>query len=170
MIAANVPKHLVVGARTGFLTGVRETQLAWQQVGMTLNMTTAAQQLVDLGAPPMPVESKAGTTVQDFIEKEIEVKPKSWDITVWISQDAIDDDQTGDLNRYVRGAGRNFQKHIDKEAMRKHGIEIVRANFSPPVYPQLWGDFIYNLSTLDLLLNCGPKSKEIVLRRSNHSD
>jgi hypothetical protein len=27
----------------------------------------------------------------------------------------------------------------------------------------LWGDFIYNLSALDLLLNCGPKSRDIVL-------
>ena len=36
-------------------------------------------------------------------------------------------------------------------------------DFRPPVYPQLWGDFIYNLSALDLLLNCGPKSREIVL-------
>jgi hypothetical protein len=54
-------------------------------------------------------------------------------------------------------------KHIDKDAMRKHGIEVTRADFRPPVYPQLWGDFIYNLSALDLLLNCGPKSREIVV-------
>lgn len=54
------------------------------------------------------------------------------------------------------------EKHIDLDDMRKHGIEVVRANFRPPVYPQLWGDFVQNLSTLDLLLNCGPKSGEIV--------
>ncbi|MEJ2722427.1 MAG: WbqC family protein [bacterium] len=55
------------------------------------------------------------------------------------------------------------EKHIDLDAMRSRGIELVLANFHPPVYPQLWGDFIYNLSTLDLLLNCGPKSREIIL-------
>jgi hypothetical protein len=54
------------------------------------------------------------------------------------------------------------EKHIDQDAMKKHGIRFVYANFSPVVYPQLWGDFIYNLSTLDLLLNCGPKSRQIV--------
>jgi hypothetical protein len=54
------------------------------------------------------------------------------------------------------------EKYIDERAMRKHGVEIVRARFRPPAYPQLWGDFIYNLSTLDLLLNCGPKGREIV--------
>ena len=54
------------------------------------------------------------------------------------------------------------EKHLDVGEMKKHGIELVFAPFHPPVYPQLWGDFIYNLSTLDLLLNCGPKSKEIL--------
>jgi len=59
------------------------------------------------------------------------------------------------------------EKHIDKEAMRKHKIRIIRANFRPPVYPQLWGDFIYNLSILDLLLNCGPKSRQLIVGGSN---
>lgn len=54
------------------------------------------------------------------------------------------------------------EKHIDRDEMRKHKIELVYANFRPPVYPQLWGDFIYNLSTLDLVLNCGPKSRDIL--------
>ena len=56
-----------------------------------------------------------------------------------------------------------MSKKSNKDAMREHGIEITRADFRPPVYPQLWGDFIYNLSVLDLLLNCGPKSREIVV-------
>ncbi len=38
--------------------------------------------------------------------------------------------------------------------------------FKPPalIYPQLWGEFIGNLSIFDLLFNCGPKSKELLLR------
>lgn len=55
------------------------------------------------------------------------------------------------------------EKHIDCGEMKRHGIDIVRAGFRPPVYPQLWGDFIYNLSALDLLLNCGPRSRDIVV-------
>jgi hypothetical protein len=54
------------------------------------------------------------------------------------------------------------EKHIDPGEMKPHGIDLVFANFHPPVYPQLWGEFVYNLSTLDLLFNCGPKSGEIV--------
>ncbi len=54
------------------------------------------------------------------------------------------------------------EKHLDAAALEDRGIEVVRADFRPPIYPQLWGSFIYNLSTLDLLLNCGPRSREIV--------
>lgn len=54
------------------------------------------------------------------------------------------------------------EKYIDLNAMRKHAVETVHANFRPPVYPQLWGNFVYNLSTLDLLLNCGPQSNRIL--------
>jgi hypothetical protein len=61
------------------------------------------------------------------------------------------------------------EKYIDHDMMRENGIGIVRANFRPPVYPQLWGNFIYNLSALDLLLNCGPKSRQIVTGRNNRS-
>lgn len=113
MISGNVPKHLVVGARTGFLQALKEGTYAWQKVAMTLNMGAASVELVDLGAAPMPVESKSGVTIQDMIEKTKTVTPKDWDITVWISQNAVDDDQTGGLMRRVRGAGRNFQRHIN---------------------------------------------------------
>jgi hypothetical protein len=51
-------------------------------------------------------------------------------------------------------------KYLDAARLRAEGVELVVANFHPPVYPQLWGEFIYNLSALDLLLNCGPRSAE----------
>lgn len=114
MISGNVPKHLVVGARTGFLTALRAAPMPWQRVAMTLNMSASSHDLVDLGAAPMPVESKTGREIQDYIEKTLTVTPTDWEIIVWISQNAIDDDQTGSLERKVRSAGNNFQKHLNK--------------------------------------------------------
>jgi len=113
MISGNVPKHLVVGARTGFLTAMRQRAYPWQRVAMQMNLGAKSTDLVDLGAAPMPTNSKSGITVQDMIEKTKEVDVQDWDITVWISQNAIDDDQTGSLERKVRAAGDNFQKHIN---------------------------------------------------------
>ncbi len=54
------------------------------------------------------------------------------------------------------------EKHLDVSLMNRSGIQIKSASYNPPVYPQLWGDFIYNLSMLDMLLNCGERSKEII--------
>ncbi len=54
------------------------------------------------------------------------------------------------------------EKYLDTGELARSGIELEATNFHPPVYPQLWGNFVYNLSTLDMLLNCGPKSRDII--------
>lgn len=113
-ITGSVPKHLVVSARTGFLSAVTQQEMPWRKVAKQLNMGSASQQLVDLGAAPMPKNSKTGATVQGFVEKAKLITPVSWDITVGVSQDAVDDDQTGQLEEKVRSAGENFQKHINQ--------------------------------------------------------
>jgi hypothetical protein len=53
-------------------------------------------------------------------------------------------------------------KYIDARTLGARRITLVLAKIRPPVYPQLWGDFRYNVSTLDLILNCGPKAGEII--------
>ena len=54
------------------------------------------------------------------------------------------------------------EKYLDIEMFRSNNIRLDFARFSPPIYPQLWGDFRYNLSCHDMLLNCGPKSRELI--------
>ena len=111
MITGNVPKHLVVAARTGFLSSMRAKAYPWQQIAMTLNMDARNIDLVDLGAAPMPVNDPA--VAQDYIEKTIQVEAKEWITKVWISDNAVKDDQTGSLERKVRSAGDRFQQHIN---------------------------------------------------------
>jgi hypothetical protein len=53
-------------------------------------------------------------------------------------------------------------KYIDPDLLGARHVELVQAKFRAPVYPQLWGDFRFNLSTLDLVLNCGPKARDII--------
>jgi len=57
------------------------------------------------------------------------------------------------------------KKFIDASLFIEAGVSL--EFFSPPgpVYPQLWGDFIPNLSVFDLLLNCGPKAGEILMKK-----
>ena len=54
------------------------------------------------------------------------------------------------------------KKYLDAELFDKAGLELNFFAPPSPVYPQLWGDFIHDLSAFDLLFNCGPKSHEIL--------
>lgn len=53
-------------------------------------------------------------------------------------------------------------KRLDCDLFEKSGIEVVPFRSSSPVYPQLWGPFIGNLSIFDLLFVCGPKARAIM--------
>ncbi len=59
-------------------------------------------------------------------------------------------------------AQRSAEKHLDQELFSDAGINLHFFTPPSPVYPQLWGEFIHNLSAFDLLFNCGPKSHEIL--------
>jgi hypothetical protein len=61
-------------------------------------------------------------------------------------------------------AQKEARKYLDEPLFEDTGIEL--AYFRPPslIYPQLWGNFIPNLSTFDLVFNCGPKAREILIR------
>jgi len=60
-------------------------------------------------------------------------------------------------------AQRPAGKYLNADLFEKAGIKIDYVNPPSPVYPQLWGDFIPNLSTFDLIFNCGPKAMEILM-------
>lgn len=114
MISGQVPNHLVYGARAGFLQALNTGTPQWARIANVINMDRKSVDLVDLGAAPMPKNSNSGMTIQDFVEQSMTVKPLDWDITVFITDNAMKDDQTGTLERRVRGAGQNFQKHMNK--------------------------------------------------------
>ena len=54
-------------------------------------------------------------------------------------------------------------KYLDQNLFREADIELEFFKVPPPVYPQLWGDFIPNLSAFDLLFNGGPKAHDILI-------
>ena len=51
---------------------------------------------------------------------------------------------------------------IDAAALEKEGIRVVFQSYAHPEYRQLHGPFLSHLSALDLLLNEGPRSLEIL--------
>jgi hypothetical protein len=57
------------------------------------------------------------------------------------------------------------KKFLDAALFQEAGIQLEFFNPPSPVYPQLWGEFIPNLSAFDLLFNCGPKAHDIMMGR-----
>ena len=55
------------------------------------------------------------------------------------------------------------KKYLNEGLFQEAGIKL--KYFKPPslIYPQLWGSFIPNLSTFDILFNCGPKARDILI-------
>jgi hypothetical protein len=70
--------------------------------------------------------------------------------------------------RYLAPA--SICNHLDEKLFLKENIDL--ASFKAPilVYPQLWGNFIPNLSIFDLILNCGPKAEEMIKKKCSVSD
>lgn len=59
---------------------------------------------------------------------------------------------------------RSAMKYLDPAGFLDAGIQLQWFRVPAPVYPQLWGDFLPNLSAWDMLFNCGIKAWEMVTK------
>ena len=62
-------------------------------------------------------------------------------------------------------SGIGARTYNDDEEFKKNNLRLVYQEFEHPIYPQLWGKFIPNMSAVDLLFNCGPESKYYLSRQ-----
>jgi hypothetical protein len=59
-------------------------------------------------------------------------------------------------------AGADGRGYMDLEHFSQAGIDLIFQDYEHPIYPQLFADFESHLSALDLVVNCGPESLEIL--------
>lgn len=64
--------------------------------------------------------------------------------------------------RYLSGDA--AKEYMDVELLQRHGVEVIWQHYPHPVYRQQHGAFVPYLSAIDLLLNCGEESAEIIAR------
>ncbi|MCA9482379.1 MAG: WbqC family protein [Nitrospina sp.] len=64
--------------------------------------------------------------------------------------------------RYLSGTG--AKAYYEPEPFDEAGIEVLWQEFEHPVYPQLHGEFIPYLSSVDLLFNCGAEASCRIIR------
>lgn len=65
-------------------------------------------------------------------------------------------------NIYLSGVG--AKDYHEDMPFEETGIAVEWQQFKHPVYPQLYGEFISYLSSIDLLFNCGIEESRKILR------
>jgi len=66
-------------------------------------------------------------------------------------------------------SGPSGQKYMDEGLFVREGLSLRYSDFKHPSYSQLWGDFIPNMSIIDLIFNEGEKSLEILMGTGSSS-
>ena len=66
------------------------------------------------------------------------------------------------LNADVYLSGIGGKDYLDQKLFESSNIKLEYQEYVPKEYKQLWGDFIPNLSTIDLIFNLGDNAKEFV--------
>jgi hypothetical protein len=66
------------------------------------------------------------------------------------------------LNATTYISGKGGFKYQDEDLFKANHIQLQTSSFSPPVYQQLWGEFIPGLSVLDTLFCVGEETKKYI--------
>ena len=59
--------------------------------------------------------------------------------------------------------GRHGRDYADFNYLKEAGVRSFIQEYTQVPYPQPWGSFVANLSILDILFNCGPRSLEVIM-------
>jgi hypothetical protein len=72
----------------------------------------------------------------------------------------------GNVNatHYLSGTG--AKAYLKAEQFEKANIKVNWQQYTPVIYPQMFGDFIPDLSSIDMLFNCGIDLSQELLRKS----
>lgn len=72
----------------------------------------------------------------------------------------IDILQKADATAYLSGP--NADCYLDKDLFRERNIRLEYKSYSYEPYSQPWGDFIGDVTILDLIANCGPNARKFL--------
>jgi len=59
-------------------------------------------------------------------------------------------------------SGPTAKDYMDEDLFRENGVRLEYKTYDYPSYPQLWGDFIGNVTVLDLIANTGPDARSFL--------
>ena len=88
-----------------------------------------------------------------ILASEIKVSGKKSDLNLSICKT---------INADVYLSGTLGVDYIQVEDFENNGIKVEFADYKHPIYPQYYNPFIANMAIIDLLFNCGKKSRKII--------
>jgi hypothetical protein len=154
---------------------IRETEIddtGWASAHWTLISRNyrRAPHFDDIAPVLEPIYSNATTTLLSEVNRKLiaaicqylgitTTLRNSWDYDLkqGRNQRLVGLCQQAGASVYVSGPA--AKDYLDEQSFRDHGISVVWFDYSSyPEYPQLWGDFVHEVTILDLLFNCGPDS------------
>jgi len=77
----------------------------------------------------------------------------------------IDICSTLSATSYLSGWGGG--KYLLPKEFKNKGVKLEHVNFTYTQYPQLWGEFIPNLSIIDILFNCGEYGVKVLFQQQH---
>jgi len=105
-----------------------------------------------------------GIKTKFFVSSELDVKGKSNEKLINICKAVRAD-------TYLSGKGAvdvlsndSGKPYLDQAMFTKENIKVQVQEFIYPTYKQLWGEFIPNLSILDVLFNCGAFTRNYLVK------
>lgn len=113
--------------------------------------------------------SDINTHLIKYFLKVLGIKTKvviasQFDLSDEPSERLIDICKIVNADKYLSGKdGINYMK---TERFKEEGIELMFQEFEPPVYDQMFGDFVIGLSIIDLLFNYGQKSRNVLKHKT----
>ena len=100
--------------------------------------------------------------IMDYLQIELSILNSSnFDLDGDKNQKLIDMCLETETKVYVSGP--TAKVYINEKMFEKCGIEVSWFSYANlPAHPQLWNSYIQNVSVLDLLFNCGKKSRNFL--------
>ncbi len=115
-----------------------------------------------------------GEKLVDFNIRSIKFLMKLFDIKIdiFLSSELLPSGKKNELlvelltkvkaTTYLSGVG--ARSYLDPIPFTEAGIKVLWQEFNHPTYPQLYGDFLTYMSSIDLLFNCGEGHSRVILR------
>ena len=145
----DIAAHLEHGVRTGFLVGMKAYSPLRSAFCSSEPSDGAFEIYADMGAPPWPYQNagKQGLGGTDGRTGVPEVNRMSsggavrvigaesqgvivwnidWEIVTAVTHNSINDDRTGELDRWIKSSGVNFEKARFSSKRSKHELEKLR--------------------------------------------